>query len=117
MKYKTIRIYSETFKGLEKLCTKYNHTKTELTESMCNYFLKTGIDPNDPSDVTSEVKKLKNQLISFVRTQEIEKLNPLIKKQDLLIDRFMSHLDENAITRKYMEKLAQAIVDKLRNNS
>ena len=116
MKYKTIRIYDATFKGLDKLCTKYNITKTELTESMCNYFIKTGIDPNDPTDVTSEVKKLKNQLISFIRTQESEKLNPLIKKQDLLIDRFMNHLDEETITRKYMEKLAQAIVDKLRKN-
>lgn len=114
MKYKTIRIYDHTFNGLEKLCKKYTTSKTELTESMCTYFLKTGIDPNDPTDVTSEVRKLKNQLISFILTQESEKLNPLIKKQDLLIDRFMNHLDEEVITRKYMEKLAQAIVDKLR---
>ena len=116
MKYKSIRIYESTFEGLNKLCVKYDCSKTELSEAMSAYFLKTGIDPNDPTDVTSEVKKLKNQLISFIRTQEQDKLNPLIKKQDLLIDRFINHLKEEVVTRKYMEKLAQVIIDKLRQD-
>ena len=114
MKYKTIRIYDHTFDALDKLCVKYESSKTELTAVMCEYFTKTGIDPNDPSDVTSEVKKLKNQLISFIRTQEKDKLNPLIKKQDLLIERFMTHIDEETVTKEFMMELAQAIVDKLK---
>ena len=114
MSYKTIRIYNETFDGLDLLSNKYRASKTALTAAMCEYFIKTGIDPYDPSDVTSEVKKLKNQLISFIRTQEKDKLNPLIKKQDLLIDRFMNHLEEETVSKKFMVELAQAIVDKLK---
>ncbi|WP_271784189.1 BfmA/BtgA family mobilization protein [Aquimarina algiphila] len=114
MSYKTIRIYNETFDGLDRLCSTYKASKTELTAAMCEYFINTGIDPNDPSDVTSEVKKLKNQLISFIRTQEKDKLNPLIKKQDLLIDRFMNYMEEETVNKKFMMELAQAIVDKLK---
>jgi DNA-binding ferritin-like protein len=114
MDYKTIRIYKETFETLDKLCERYGSSKTELVESMSSYFLKTNIDPKDPTNITKEVLKLKGQLISFIRTQEKNKLNPLIQKQDALINKFMNHLEEETVTRKFMMELAQAIVDKLK---
>lgn len=117
MDYKTIRVYTDTFTDLNTLCKKYKVSKTQLTEAMCNYFLKTHISPYDPTDVSTEVKKLKNQLIGFIRTQEIEKLNPLIKKQDLLIERFMTHLNDEMINREFMIQLAQKIVDKLKEHN
>lgn len=106
MKYKTIRIYESDFDEMNTLCNKYSVTKTELVEACMFYFTKTGIDPRDPSDVTSEVKKLKNQLISFIRTQEKEKLNPLVKKQNLLIDKFLDHLENDGVNKDFLVKVA-----------
>ena len=83
--YKTIRIYNSSFEQLDLFCNQYSLTKTELVEAFLNYFNKTKIDPREISDVSSEVKKLKNQLISFIRKQEKDKLDPLVKKQDILI--------------------------------
>ncbi len=116
MNYKTIRIYKETFETLDELCTKHKTSKTELVGSMSSYFLRTKINPRKPKDLTAEVLKLKNELISFIRTQEKDKLNPLIQKQDVLINKFINHLEEETVTRKFMTELAQAIVDKLRKD-
>lgn len=116
MEYKTIRIHKGTFKTLNTLCERYDLSKTELVESMSLYFLKTNIDPGEPTNLSKEVLKLKNQMISFIRTQEKDKLNPLIQKQDILINKFMTYMEEESVTRKFMMELAQAIVDKLRKN-
>ena len=83
--YKTIRVYKSSFELMDIFCKQYSLTKTELVEAFLNYFDKTKIDPREISDVSTEVKKLKNQLISFIRKQEKDKLDPLVKKQDILI--------------------------------
>lgn len=120
MNYKTIRIHAETFEKIDSLLSKYQGSKTDLIEAMCTYFLTTGINPNEPQDVTTQVRKLKDQLISFIRTQEKDKLNPLIKKQDLLIQEFKSALvlkKDTEVTQEFMIKLASQlgknIVEKL----
>lgn len=94
-RYKTIRIYEETFANMDKLCVKYDLQKTEIVEEFVSYFLKTGQDPRDHSDVTGEVKKLKNQLISFIKTQEKEKLNPLVSKVDISTDKLREYLEND----------------------
>lgn len=118
MEYKTIRIYDSSFKKLDEFCLRYSLTKTQLIETFINYFEKTKIDPRDPTDVTSEVKKLKNQLIAFIRTQEKEKLNPLIQKQDLLIIEFSRIINEEMIDKKFLIEVANdlgnSIVKKLK---
>lgn len=120
MNYKTIRIHAETFEKIDSLLDKYKGSKTDLIEAMCTYFLLTGINPNEPQDVTTQVRKLKDQLISFIRTQEKDKLNPLIKKQDLLIQEFKNALvikNDTEVTQEFMVKLAsqlgKSIVEKL----
>lgn len=102
--YKTIRIYESDFKVLNELCNRYNLSKTEMIESFLIYFKKTGIDPKDPTDTTTEVKKLKNQLISFIRTQEKEKIDPLIKRNNALVNSFLNHLDNDVVTREFLTK-------------
>jgi len=120
MNYKTIRIHAETFEKIDSLLEKYQGSKTDLIEAMCTYFLSTGINPNEPQDVTTQVRKLKDQLISFIRTQEKDKLNPLIKKQDLLIQEFKNTLvlkKDTEVTQEFMIKIASQlgknIVEKL----
>jgi len=119
--YKTIRIYESDFYALDELCKRYNLTKTEMIETFLIYFKKTGIDPSDPTDTTTEVKKLKNQLISFIRTQEKEKLDPLIKRNNALINSFFNHLDNDGITKEFLTKAltetGRQIIQKLKDNS
>ena len=120
MKYKTIRIYESDFDRLSVLCSKYSLTKTEFIEAVLTYFKKTDLDPREPLNATQEIVKLKNQLISFIRTQEKDKLNPLIKKQDLLIQEFSKLLNSDFVTEEFMielaNKLGNSIVNKLKEN-
>jgi len=120
MDYKNIRIRTESFEKIDTLIQKYGGRKTDIIDTMCTYFLTTGINPNVPQDVTTQVRKLKDQLISFIRTQERDKLNPLIKKQDLLIQEFKNALavkNDTEVTQEFMIKIASQlgknIVEKL----
>jgi len=120
MKYKTIRIYESDFKRLNQLCERYKITKTELIEAFIEFFYKTDLDPKKPTNASKEIAKLKSQIISFIRTQEKDKLNPLITKQDLLITSFKTMLEDEIVTRKFMIELASqlgnSIVKKLKEN-
>lgn len=118
MKYKTIRIYESDFNRLNDLCKKYDLSKTELIEAAVSFFKKTDLDPREPTNATREITKLKNQLISFIRKQEQDKLNPLIRKQDLLIQEFSKLITSDFVTEEFMielaNKLGDSIVDKLK---
>lgn len=118
--YKTIRIYSSSFEKINGYCNKYSLSKTELIEVFLAFFDDTKIDPRDKSDVSAEVKKLKNQLIGFIRTQEKDKLNPLIRRQELLIDRFLQIIKEDLVDKKFMVQIAnqlgKEIVKKIKEN-
>ena len=103
--YKTIRIYNSSFEQLDLFCNQYSLTKTELVEAFLNYFNKTKIDPREISDVSSEVKKLKNQLISFIRKQEKDKLDPLVKKQDILIKESVQFYKNSNVENKNIKNL------------
>lgn len=117
MKYKTIRIYESDFKRLNAFCIRYKLSKTELIEAFTTYFETTDLDPREPTNATKEISKLKNQLISFIKTQEKDKLNPLIKKQDLLIEEFTKLIKDEIVSKNFMielaTKLGNSIVNKL----
>ncbi|KAF9659984.1 hypothetical protein NH341_06450 [Tenacibaculum sp. XPcli2-G] len=119
--YKTVRVYESSFEKMNDLCAKYSLNKTELIESCLTFFIKTKIDPTDVSDVSAEVKKMKNQLISFIRTQEKEMLVPLIRKQDLLIEKFLNLIKEDLVDKKYLlsalTETAKQIVNKVNDDS
>jgi len=104
MEYKSIRIYEHSFFGLGVLCKRYNTSKTELIEAMEIYFSKTGISPFEPTDTTTEVKHLKNQLIGFIKTQEKEKLNPMVKKVDLVVEAVSEHIRSDN-SKEYLKEL------------
>lgn len=120
MKYKTIRIYESDFEKLNGFCNRYKITKTELIEAFILYFEKTDLDPREPSNATQEISKMKSQLISFIRTQEKDKLDPLIKKQNLLIDDFVKLVQDEIVTKNFMielaTKLGNSIVNKIKEN-
>ncbi len=120
MKYKTIRIYESDFEKLNTFCERYKLSKTELIEAFIMFFEKTDLDPREPTNATKEISKMKNQLISFIRTQEKDKLNPLVKKQDLLIEEFSKLVRDEFVTKSFMielaTKLGNSIVNKLNKN-
>lgn len=114
MNYKTVRIHEDTFQGLDKLSEKYNVTKTDLLRAMETYFFKTGISPLEPTDVTTEVKKLKNQLISFIKANEKEKINPMVEKVDLIVNTLLDFFAINSFDehKKLANGLASFIEEK-----
>lgn len=120
MKYKTIRIYSSDFSKLNTFCNRYKLSKTELIEAFIIYFDKTDLDPRVPTNATKEIEKLRGKLIGFIKTQETDKLNPLIKKQDLLIEEFSKLVKDEFVTKNFMielaTKLGNSIVNKLSKN-
>lgn len=120
MKYKTIRIYENDFNILNTFCKRYNLSKTELISALLNYFEKTDLDPREPGNATHEISKLKNQLISFIKTQEKDILNPLTTKQNLLIEEFSKLVKDDFVTKNFMielaTKLGNSIVNKLKEN-
>jgi len=116
--YKTIRIYNSSFEQMNTVCKQYSLTKTELVEVFLNYFDKTKIDPREISDVSTEVKKLKNQLISFIRKQEKDKLDPLVKKQDILINECIKfHKETNSQNKNFKKSLTNNTNSLIKNQS
>ncbi len=116
MKYKTIRIYETSFEKLDEFCDKYSVSKTQLIEKFILFFEKTKIDPRDISDVSAEVKKLKNQLISFIRTQEKERLDPMLKKQDILINEFSRVINEEFVSKAFLVEMLNDLGNTLIKN-
>lgn len=79
MELKTIRIESKYKDALDNICEIHGIRIGEAVEAMITYFDKSKVNPCDPLDFVGEFVKLKNQLIGFIKTQEKEKLNPMLE--------------------------------------
>jgi len=87
MSLKTIKVDEKSKADLEKICKDYDLNIGEAVEAMIAYFKKTKQNPTDQSNFVEEFKKLKNQLISFIKTQEQEKLNPILQGLGMTLER------------------------------
>jgi hypothetical protein len=84
----------------------------EYLEAAIIYFKDTGLDPTEKvQSLSGEVKKMKDTIISFYKTQEKLKLNPMVNNIDELTKTFIEYLSENAPTKNDL----QLILDKLDN--
>ena len=83
---KPLQIHSETHKNLRKLSGEHGRSMKEFIAQMVNYFKRTGIDPLDikTENSTSAIKALDKRLIGFIKTQEKEKLIPLLDELSIL---------------------------------
>lgn len=84
---KHIRISAGSHAHLKKLAKRHGKSIKELTEQMINYFRRTDIDPSDVSFKSSAdaIKSLDKRLIGFIKTQEKEKLNPLLDEVSIAV--------------------------------
>lgn len=96
--YAILKVREKTKKDTQRLAKKFEMNILEFTQSMCDYFTHTGLNPQDKQVLSpaEELKKLRNTVISFHRTQEKDYILPTFSKMELLIGRFMQYLDEEA---------------------
>jgi len=109
--YKTIRVYGSTYHNLNEIKKQFGGSKCEILENSTKYFLATKINPNEePKDMNTEFKKLKNSLISYIKTQD-KNIEINTKKIDALISEFKKVLSENNqsnITQENMKLMLQS---------
>ncbi len=80
----TIAIDENTHKEAKKLSQTHDLDLGELVHHCIMYFKKTGINPGEaenesPYKAIKELDKHIGQVVAFIRTQEQEKLNPLLE--------------------------------------
>lgn len=81
----TIAIDESTHKEAKKLSKTHDLDLGELVHHCIMYFKKTGINPSEaenesPYKAIKELDKHIGQIVAFIRTQEQEKLNPLLER-------------------------------------
>ena len=106
-KYVTISVSPKAKIIIERLAKKYELTIIDFTESMVKYFDKTGVNPRDIQvlSVAEELKKFRDTIISFLRTQEKDFILPTFGKMDSIIARFAKYIEEEAPKRGEQERV------------
>lgn len=89
---KTINLNEITHKNLKVLSKSHKKTMVEFVQLAVVYFKKTGIDPElptteSPQNAIKELSKRVEQIIGVVKTQEQEKMNPLLEQLMMLVRR------------------------------
>lgn len=80
----TIAVNEQTHKEAKALCKNLGINLGEFVKSSTHYFKRTGIDPSksdneSPHKVVKELERRIGQVIAFIKTQERDKLNPLLE--------------------------------------
>lgn len=80
----TIAVSEQTHKEVKTLCKTLEINLGEFVKSSTHYFKRTGIDPSksdieSPHKVVKELERRIGQVIAFIKTQERDKLNPLLE--------------------------------------
>src|ERR1700751_6010522 len=84
-----VAVDDHTHKEANTLCKTLDLTLGELFKHCVVYVKKTGIDPSkadseSPHKVVKELEKRIGQLVAFIKTQEQEKMNPLLENLIIL---------------------------------
>jgi hypothetical protein len=74
---------------LNLLKTKLGTDKKQIVQQAILYIYKNKINPENikESDPSAELKALRKDLVGFIKTQEKEKLEPILQKLDYVIDK------------------------------
>jgi len=85
----SLHINKEYDEALNQLSSRLGITKKEAAEKSILYIYKNKINPENlkEGDPSAELKALRKDLIGFIKTQEKEKLEPILQKLDYLIDK------------------------------
>ena len=100
---------------LNLLKTKLGTDKKQIVQQAILYIYKNKINPENikESDPSAELKALRKDLVGFIKTQEKEKLEPILQKLDYLIDKLnkissqpLIYSNTNPTTEQYQNLLA-----------
>lgn len=88
----SIGIDRQTNKLIDKLCKRYSLKKGEIVKLAFGYMDKACINPKEAPESTkaelSKINKRQDDIISFIRNYEEEKLNPMIRATNSIAVRF-----------------------------
>lgn len=107
----TIRVNKNDRDRLDKLRKRDNITAyIDYFSAMVDYFETTGLNPKEKIKSTSgELRKLRDTVVSFTRTQEEKKLDPIMKNLDELTTTLLKFLKSEALKKQeffqYMDSL------------
>lgn len=73
-KYATVSYDSAYSADLQKLCQKLGIKKKDFLEKSISFFQKSGLDPREAHDVSSQLKPTENRLIGFLKVQDKNEL-------------------------------------------
>ncbi len=115
---KLIKVSEEVHKMISKLANGSNESMKDYVESMAIYFEKNGVAPKsmEPSPA-EEVKKLKDQLIRFIRTHEKKKITPILNDLELIIHDMRNKDGEIIHAIEIISKNEQHTMETMSNNA
>jgi hypothetical protein len=82
--YVTLSYDSAYRPELVRICKSHGIKQKDFVQFAVDYFKKTGINPTDPLDVSSQIKTTENRLIGFLKVQDrnAEKHFSLLEEQN-----------------------------------
>ena len=100
--YEVLRVKPEDKELFLKLTAKFKRKQIDLAGQMIRFFDQSGYDPLAQSFETpsEELKKLRDTLVSFIRTQEKQYVRPMADKVDglvLALAEFIKEHKENSV--------------------
>ena len=106
----SIAVDQHTHKEVKIICKTLDMPYGKFVLHSAVYFRKTGIDPSEsekenPYKAIKELDKRVGQVVAYIKTQEEEKLNPLVEQLIILTRR----LDENLKKLPSSERFEQVI--------
>ena len=118
-----LSISVEADKKLNSLKKALARPKKTIVEQSINYLHKLALDPKDVTtgDPSGEIKKLKNTIVSFIRTQEKELVKPTLEfskysaeKTNKLIELFKKYASQDVGYKKTIAVNFESLKDELR---
>jgi hypothetical protein len=94
----SLHIEKEFDDMINELKTIHDMDKKKIVQLCIRYIYKNKINPENikPTDSAAELKALRNTLVGFMKTQEKEKLDPILQKLDYVIEKLNKPLSPMA---------------------
>lgn len=110
-KNSTVAIAPNVAKSLEKFCRKIGITKKEYIEISLAFFDRFGVNPKENESPAHEFVKIYrrfDQIVSFIKTAEKERINPMFEAVTATEARINIHL-ENIVSKEQLKRLTDAL--------
>lgn len=113
---KQVKISIQSHGTLTALAAKKDRSLKDFLEQCINYFKVTELDPNeiDADGIRVEIKKLDRRIVSFFKTQEKEKIAPILDELSI-ISKTISQSLTTAPSKKDFATLTASVKENIQN--